>query len=197
MQVKFRTLLLPFACCLCTLSPAACSRGAALPSGPPQITLRAADGAQPAFVEVTGLAAADLSTSARRSVHSRAVAIAAHRHGALDDPARRRAPGRSPPARAGALRRVAVGYHVHAAVPVRSGPCVRGHLPPVEDAACRPIAAGDGDRPASGRSGQPVDDRHRGLPVGRAVAGEHAAPLPRILGADGQRRRARFRAADR
>ena len=40
----------------------ACSRNAAPPAGPPQITLRAANGAQPAFIEVTGLAAADLST---------------------------------------------------------------------------------------------------------------------------------------
>ena len=40
----------------------ACSGSAELPSGPPQITLRPADGTQPAFVELTGLAAADLST---------------------------------------------------------------------------------------------------------------------------------------
>jgi hypothetical protein len=60
--VKFQTFLLPFAFAVCLLtSTAACSRGAALPSGPPQITLRPADGARPAFVEVTGLAAADLS----------------------------------------------------------------------------------------------------------------------------------------
>ena len=58
--MKFHPFLLPFAFCLLPFSLAACG-GPALPSGPPQIALRAATGAQPALVEVTGLAAADLS----------------------------------------------------------------------------------------------------------------------------------------
>jgi hypothetical protein len=59
-EVKFQTLLLPFAFCLFTFVPA-CSRHVAPDPGGPRITLQVPSQHEPALVTVTGLAGQDLS----------------------------------------------------------------------------------------------------------------------------------------